>query len=152
MKRNDTMKRITLLVAAIALGTAVTAYASGDGQPGMKFLESWDMNEDGQVTLAEATERRGDIFFTFDENEDGILSTADYAMFNEARVASHEDEQHGQGHPRRASVGMEMQFNDVDNDGQVSQEEFLARSADWFNMLDRNSDGIVTSDDFGRRS
>ena len=147
------MKRITLLVAAIAIGTAFTAYASGNGQPGMKFLESWDMDEDGQVTLAEATERRGDIFFTFDENEDGILSATDYAMFNEARAADHEGEQTGgQGNGRRASVGMEMDFNDVDSDGQVSQEEFLARSVDWFEILDRNGDGVVTSDDFGRQN
>ncbi len=152
------MKRIVILAAALALGT--TAYA-GNGQPGAHFLDSWDMNEDDQVTLEEATERRGDIFYTFDENDDGMLSAQDYSAFDAARAADQEGQEFGvgkggqgnggQGNQQRASVGMEMEFNDVDNDGFVSRDEFLSRSVDWFTLLDKNSDGVVTVEDFGRR-
>lgn len=153
------MKRIVILAAALAIGT--TAYAA-NGQPGAHFLESWDMNEDGQVTLEEATERRGDIFYTFDENDDGMLSAQDYTAFDAARAADHEGQEFGmqggrgngnsgQGNQQRASVGMEMVFNDVDGDGFVSREEFLSRSVDWFALLDKNGDGVVTVEDFGWR-
>ena len=148
------MKRIALTLAAIALGTATYA---GNGQPGAHFIESWDLDEDGQVTLAEITERRGDIFVTFDEEDDGVLSKQDYVAFDAARAADQEgNEQGGQGHGGggnavKASVGLELEFNDVDGDGSVSNEEFLGRSADWFQTLDRNQDGIVTTADFGRR-
>ena len=40
--------------------------------------------------------------------------------------------------------------NDVDGDGQVSRDEFLARTPDWFAKMDRDGNGSVTTEDFGR--
>lgn len=40
-------------------------------------------------------------------------------------------------------------FNDVDGDGRVSRDEFMARVPDWYAMMDRNADGTITTDDFG---
>ena len=152
------MKRIPLLIAAIALGSV--AYAQ-QNVPGAHFIENWDFNEDGQVTKDEAVERRGDIFITFDENDDGILSATDYAAFDEARDADHEAVQQGDGVEQGKGKGqgsgeygrgegMTMQFNDVNSDGKVSREEFMARTNDWFVMMDKNGDGTITVDDFGR--
>ena len=152
------MKRIPLLIAAIALGTV--AYAQ-QNIPGAHFIENWDFNEDGQVTKAEAVERRGDIFTTFDENDDGILSASDYAAFDEARDADHEavqqgdDAEQGKGKGQGGGKygrgqGMALQFNDVNGDGQVSRDEFIDRTDDWFAMMDKNGDGTITADDFGR--
>lgn len=146
------MKRILLLSAAIALGTAAIAQ---QGNPGGHFIENWDMNEDGQVTLVEATERRGDIFITFDEDDDGFLSASDYAMFDEARANDHANDGQGQGRGRghgqdREGQGMTMDFNDVNGDGQVSRDEFMARTKDWYAQMDRNGDGTITTADFGR--
>lgn len=147
------MKRLTILIAAIAFGTAVNG---GNGQPGAHFIESWDLDEDGQVTQAEVTERRGDIFVTFDEEDDGVLSAQDYVMFDAARASDQEDkgqggQGHGGGNAQKASVGMELGFNGVDGNGSVSLKEFMNRSVDWFQILDRNQDGVVTTADFGRR-
>ncbi|WP_456390596.1 EF-hand domain-containing protein [Profundibacter sp.] len=148
------MKRILLLTAAIALGTAAIAQ---QGNPGGHFIENWDTNEDGQVTLAEATERRSDIFTTFDEDDDGFLSASDYAMFDEARANDHANDGQGQGRGRgrghgqdREGQGMTMDFNDVNGDGQVSRDEFMTRSKDWYAQMDRNGDGTITTADFGR--
>lgn len=147
------MKRTLLLTAAIILGTA--AYAQ-QGNPGGHFLEKWDTNEDGQVTLIEATERRGDIFTTFDEDDNGFLSSSDYAMFDEARANDHASmKEAGQGQGRGKGQGgegqgMTMEFNDVNGDGQVSRDEFMARTNDWYVQMDRNGDGTVTKADFGR--
>jgi len=160
------MKRIPLLIAAIALGSV--AYAQ-QNVPGAHFIENWDFNEDGQVTKEEAVERRGDIFTTFDENDDGILSASDYAAFDEARAADHESMRQGggmgmgqgkgmgQGHGMgkgggqySRGEGMTLKFNDVNGDGQVTREEFMARTDDWYAMMDKNGDGTITADDFGR--
>jgi hypothetical protein len=170
------MKRIPLLIAAITLGSV--AYAQ-QNVPGAHFIENWDFNEDGQVTKEEAVERRGDIFTTFDENDDGILSASDYAAFDEARAADHESMPQGGGMGQGKGMGqgggmgqgkgmgqgrgmgtgggqygrgegMTMQFNDVNSDGQVSREEFMARTDDWYAMMDKNGDGTITAADFGR--
>lgn len=142
------MKRILLLSAAIALGTAALAQ---QGNPGAHFIENWDMNEDGQVTLAEASERRGDIFTTFDEDDDGLLSASDYALFDEARGNNKQGRNRGQGRGQdRENQGMTIDFNDVNGDGQVSRDEFTARTKDWYAQMDRNGDGSITTADFGR--
>lgn len=149
------MKRILLLTAVIALGTAVSAQ---QGNPGSHFIENWDENEDGQVTLVEATTRRGDIFVTFDEDDNGFLSASDYAMFDEARANDKATlRQSGQGQGRgkgqsqdREGQGMTMDFNDINGDGQVSRDEFMARTDQWYATMDRNRDGTITIADFGR--
>ncbi|MCF6314924.1 MAG: EF-hand domain-containing protein [Marinosulfonomonas sp.] len=147
------MKRILLLSAAIALGSAAIAQ---QGNPGAHFIENWDANEDGQVTLAEATEKRSDIFFTFDEDDSGFLSASDYAMFDEARANDQANmEQSGQGYGAgkgQQGQGMTLEFNDVDGDGKVSRDEFMARAPDWFATKDRNGDGVITTADFGPRN
>lgn len=150
------MKRILI---SLGLATVLATSAAAQGNPGGHFIESWDFDADGQVTLAEATERRGDIFVTFDEDGDGVLIAAEYVAFDEARAADMESEfgagkghGHGQGNGgQNASVGMTLAFNDTDGNGSVTSEEFVGQSTAWFMMLDRNADGTITSDDFGRR-
>lgn len=144
------MKRIAILAAAIALGTA----AGAQQQYGGHFIENWDADGDGQVTLAEATERRGDIFLTFDADEDGFISAEEYVYFDEARANDMEGIERGPGHGgqpmKRAEVGMQLAFNDVDGDGKVSRDEFLGKTPEWFAMIDRTGDGVVNDGDFGR--
>ena len=152
------MKRTPLLIAAVIFGT--TAFAGQ--QPGGHFLEIWDQDSDGHVTLAEATERRSDIFASFDDNDDGFLSAKDYATFDEARAADQKNHKQGIGQGKRKGMGirkgqsgqagMKMDFNDINNDGKVSFEEFTSRTAAWFSMLDKNGDGVVATDDFGRKN
>ncbi|SPF77707.1 calcium-binding protein [Pseudoprimorskyibacter insulae] len=142
------MKRFALATAFVL--TAGLAQAAG--QPGLHFVENWDLDSDGQVTLAEATERRGDIFTTFDADENGVLSAVEYADFDAARAADMEGQQgHGNGNMKRADGGMALAFNDLDGDGQVSREEFLSRVPAWFAQMDRSGDGVITTMDFGRK-
>lgn len=155
------MKRILLLTVAIALGSVAAAQ---QGNPGGNFIEKWDENNDGQVTLIEATERRGDIFMTFDADDDGVLSRSDYALFDGARANEHaamkqdgqgQGQGKGQGSGRgrgadREGQAMTLEFNDVNGDGQVSREEFLSRTSVWYAQMDRNGDGTVTAADFSR--
>ncbi len=141
----------TLLIST-TLATLVATSAFAGGTPGAGFLESWDYDADGQVTLAEITEKRGDVFVTFDEDGDGMLTAAEYVMFDEARAADQENERgNGNGGHGKASVGMTLEFNDVDGDGAVSQAEFVGQAEAWFAILDKNGDGVVTTADFGRQ-
>lgn len=142
----------TALAFVLALVAAPALAQGGGGVP--HFIENWDGDADGAVTLAEATSRRGDIFLTFDADEDGRLSVEEYALFDEARAQDQaqvrQGKAEGAGQLRRENAGMERAFNDLDGDGFVSREEFLARTPDWYAQMDRNGDGTVTRDDFGR--
>lgn len=149
---------LTLATAAVVL-TATFAIAQ-QGTPGGHFIENWDPNEDGAVTLAEATERRSDIFFTFDQDDNGVLTAEEYELFDNARALDHENDKGGQGHGGghgngqgggKNGEGMAMAFNDINGDGQVTRDEFMARTGEWYAKMDRNGDGVITTKDFGRR-
>lgn len=144
------MKRTALAFVLMAL--AAPAWAE-NAQPGAHFIENWDLDGDGAVSLDDITTRRGDVFLAFDADENGALDAEEYGFFDEARAADMENaEGHGNGKGlRRAAEGMTLAFNDTDGNGEVSREEFLAHSGDWLAMIDRNGDGSVTTADFGRQ-
>lgn len=120
-------------------------------QPGGHFIENWDLDGDGQVSLEDIRTRRGDVFYAFDSDENGVLDGEEYVHFDEARANDMENSPGNGNGMRRASEGMTLEFNDTDGDGKVSRAEFLAHAGDWMAMLDRDGDGSVTTADFGRR-
>jgi len=155
------MKTLPLAVAAFCLmgGMALAQ----DGVPGAHFVENWDLDGDGKVTLAEVTERRGDIFTSFDTDEDGILSPAEYDQFDQARAndqASNgaggqgQGKGHGKGHGKGGygggDKGMERGFHAADANGGISRDAFVGKSEAWIAMMDRDGDGVVTLADFAR--
>ena len=141
----------TLPLAAVLFGALAFPVAAQNGQPGAHFVENWDLDEDGQVTLAEVTERRGDVFLTFDADENGVLDAEEYALFDEARANDMEGQQgHGHGAMKNAETGMHLAFNDSDGDGLVTREEFLNHASGWMELMDRDGDGVITTTDFGR--
>ncbi|MDQ7071849.1 MAG: EF-hand domain-containing protein [Rhodobacterales bacterium] len=155
------MKPVVLATVALVL-TASLAVAQ-QGKRGSHFIENWDQNEDGIVSLAEVTERREDVFAAFDQNHDGFLSADDYVQFDEARAndqannAGQGNQGGGQGGGKsggksggRNSEGMTLAFNDVNGDGQVSHDEFMTRTVVWFTQIDRNGSGAIDPADFGR--
>jgi len=146
------MKTTITATALIALlATAAFAGSHGAATPGAGFLEEWDNNADGQVTVEDVANRRSDIFASFDADDNGILDADEYAFFDEARETSHTDDEGDNGHggDRKAAVGMTLEFNDVNGDGSVSVDEFVAQSAAWLALVDRNGDGMVDKTDFG---
>lgn len=141
--------KIQMLAAALVVMSS-TAFAENH-QPGAHFIENWDLDGDGAVSLEDIMTRRGDVFFTFDADENGALDAEEYVLFDEARANDMENNAGNGNGMRRASEGMTLSFNDTDGNGEVSREEFLAHSSDWLAMLDRNGDGSVTTADFGRQ-
>lgn len=157
------MKTLTLTTAALAL-TASLAFAQGN--PGAHFVENWDLNGDGQVTLEEATERRGNVFASFDANEDGFLDAEEYTYFDQARENDMKEnaQAHGMGQGngqgkgqgmqamKNAAGGMALEVNDTDGDGKVSHDEFITNTAAWITGMDRNGDAVITTADFGPKN
>lgn len=129
----------------------VAAFA-GESAPGAHFILNWDLNGDGHVTLAELTEKRGDVFYTFDSDDNGILTPEEYGYFDDARAADMEGQPaEARGRMGKVQQGMILSFNDTDGDGSVSRDEFLSRTADWLGLVDRDGSGDVTEADFGPR-
>ncbi|RUS60892.1 EF-hand domain-containing protein [Pseudorhodobacter sp. E13] len=147
------MRTFFLLTTALTL-IAGMALAQ-QGQPGAQFIEQWDMDGDGQVTLAEAIEKRGEIFVMFDKEADGTMDAADFDGVAEHLAA--ENANKGSGHGMGNGPGkliheaMSAAYNDADGDGLVTPEEFRAATETLFAAIDRNSDGLMTSADFGRQ-
>ena len=146
------MKTRILLTIATTLTLGTAAFAQ-QGQPGAHFIENWDMNDDGHVSLADAEQKRGEIFIMFDQDEDGLLNSSEYDLFDETRQADMAENGGGykKGAMRNVNNAMKREFNDVNGDGMVSKDEFISKAAAWFKMMDRTGDGIVTTDDFGRQ-
>lgn len=142
------MKKALLASTLLA---ATIATASAQGVPGAHFLENWDLNQDGTVSLEDAAERRSDVFTMFDADENGELSGEEYELIDKTREedAVLNAGGHGQGGMRRAQEGLMLAFNDVDENGSVSKDEFVGKTADWLVLIDRNGDGDVTVEDFG---
>lgn len=145
----------TSLIAAMALAvSAAPLLAQQQGNPGAHFLENWDLDGNGEATLSELQTKRGDVFLSFDSNEDEFIDAEEYVYFDEARANDMKANAGGQGgHGGRAemaSQGMTLQNNDIDHDGKVSRDEFLGGAKAWMAMLDRDTDGVVTTADFGR--
>lgn len=170
------MMKPMLAFAALTLALSGGAFAQ-QGTPGAHFVQNWDQDGDGAVTLDEAKAKRDDLFTSFDADGDGMLSSTEFDAFDEMRAADREAMQEemgamqgggmgegmgkgmGQGMGQGMGIGQGMMgaeggmmraFNDADGDAKVSREEFVGRTADWFAMMDRNGDGKITEDDFGR--
>lgn len=171
------MTRKTLLLIATLCALPLTAPAQ-DMTPATMFLQNWDADSDGVVTLDEATSRREDLFTAFDADEDGFLTDderqgmtemrdADRAMMQDAMGDSGMGMGHGQGMGKGNGQGGGMGQGkgngqgqggmgqgggmgmDADGDGRLSRAEFTGATADWLARKDRNGDGQVTAADFG---
>lgn len=144
-----------LSILALALAATTAPLHAQNGNPGAHFIENWDLDGDGAVSLAEAQERRSDVFASFDADEDGYLTAEEYQVFDQARANDIEANagQHGMGKGHgamtRAADGMRLDVNDADGDGRVSQAEFLTGAEGWITGMDRDGDGVVTAADFG---
>lgn len=158
------MRKTTPLLATATLVIALPALAQN--QPGAHFIEMWDLDENGTVSIEEVRERRGDIFTTFDTDDDGVLSAEDYVLFDEAREADMKEHGFGQGQgggkgqgqgkgqgmgEHSAAMSMTRENADINGDGQVTREEFIAGVDAWFPKQDRNGDGVISQEDFGRQ-
>ncbi len=134
---------LTLILSSAALAQ--------NAAPGGHFIQNWDLDGDGTVTLTEAREKRADVFTMFDQNENGQLDAPEYDLFDETRAADRANNagEHAKGAMANADEGMARELNDTDGDGIVTKTEFETGSDAWFARMDRTGDGKITGEDFG---
>lgn len=154
------MKTLTTLTLTALLTLGATSAFAQQG-PGAHFIENFDENGDGQVTLDEMRTKRAEIFYMLDQNEDGILDSGEYDLFDATRAADQAEQGEACDHggngagngpgKGRQGEGMARGATDLNGDGQVTREEFLASTDAWFAQRDRNGDGQLDTSDFGRR-
>lgn len=82
------------LPVLIAMGFALPALAQAE-DPGPHFMEQWDGNADGKVTLEEARTKRGEVFFMFDSDNDKTLSAEEWALVEDHMQAEMESKAGG---------------------------------------------------------
>ncbi|RWR46309.1 hypothetical protein EOW65_14440 [Sinirhodobacter ferrireducens] len=167
------MHRLLSLSAALAL--LAGAAQAQTVIPGDQFMTQWDLDGNGQVTLAEAREQRGNIFDMFDADGNGRYSEDEIKGIDEHKLAQIEagmgpghqmpagmtppagrgpgkgpgnGQGMGPGLTRPAEDGLRM--FDANQDGTLTRDEFVAGTDGWFAMRDRNRDGVLTTADFGR--
>jgi hypothetical protein len=144
--------KLALTVGTLLLSTTVVM-AQGAG-PGAHFIEQWDSDADGQLTLQEAATKREEVFYMFDSDTDQTLNATEWAA-----VAEHLAQElgqkggaggHGMGPGQAIHEAMTPAFNDADKNGTVTADEFKAATQTLFGLIDTNADGVMTTADFGR--
>ena len=149
------MKAATLGFVLFA-GTATAVFAQG---PIAEFMNEWDVDASGAVTIEDFHARRGDQFYMFDLNEDGSIDAEEQANMD-ATVASAMDANHGGGNGNGGGHGaggpgakihatMTAEYADTNGDGAISADEWTAATERLFAELDTSGDGELSPADFG---
>jgi len=149
------MKRIATITALVALA-ASSALAQEPFVPGADFMLTWDWDSDGQVTVAEATERREGIFYMFDLDGNGMYSADELAGIDEHKALEAEAGK-GAGEGGNAAAAGHVQGQGAGrNAGQTvgtpqdpkGAATALTGTAAEILMFDADSNGIITIEEF----
>ena len=128
---------MSLLITALAASLSSAAIQPADApqcieNPG-QLLEA-DMNDDGMITRAEVGERRANIFERLDRNGDG--------------AASMDDAPRRMGRDRfTEALNQLVNAFDADEDGAISQDEFVAGPTPGFDRADADGDDQLDAEE-----
>lgn len=161
MKRNIALTlaaTAALMLGAQAALAQGNGQGKGNGQMGAHFIEQWDADGDGRVTLDEARGKRADVFAMFDKDDNGAFDATEWAGVAEHLAAEEGGNGQGKGggHGKGRGPGVHVhaamtpEFNDADGNGTVTLEEFTGATDRLFTLLDTDGDGAVSAADFGR--
>lgn len=95
-------------------------------------MAKWDLNRDGVFTCDELKQYTSQIFRTADRNNDGFVSAEEFVAIRQAD-------------PSLATA--DLVYFDGNNDGRLSQKEFVDKPNPFFARYDTNGDCRVTSEE-----
>lgn len=113
---------------ALALAGIATPTLAQQGR-GLAALQAMDANRDGLITRTEAQAARMRMFDRLDADEDGALDATERAAIETGPMAE------------------AVNGADSDRDGRVSRAEIMALPYRGFDRLDRDHDGVVSTDE-----
>ncbi len=132
--------RLSTVLPAIGLGLAVISSATlVSARPGgphgghAPHMQELDTNSDGEITTAEIEAAAATEAQATDTNGDGIISV-------EELIARHELK-------RKQRIAERLSAADADDNGQISLNEFANQRVQRTLRLDRDGDGVVSSDE-----
>lgn len=143
-------KAFLLAGATVFLASAAAQAQPEDRRAKMveRLFERLDANEDGAVTAQEVTDSRLAAFREADANVDGVVDADEAEALRDA-----DPERSRRRFPRRAAQQTDgdapqrqtqFQRMDVNEDGLVTQDEFVERPVRLLEM-DADADGAVTA-------
>lgn len=117
---------------------------------GMRFLERLDKDEDGKLSLEEATQLALDRvkrrFGRADSDGDGFISAQEAGKIGGRHAGRHFDRRAGRHAGRFA--GRVMERFDADNDGRITRAEADEHRQMRFASLDADDDGQISAEEF----
>jgi Ca2+-binding EF-hand superfamily protein len=125
------------MIGLTVLAAAGPAAARGPAQHPRLFA-ALDQNKDGAVTREEYGAFRDREFARFDSNKDGAVGRDEFMAAE-------------RGHGRAAARDAQFKAINKSGSGSISKAEWDARTDALFAQRDRNKDGKLTPDEFGRR-
>lgn len=126
---------IPVFTSLVLLGCTLGVSAQGMRRDSMQRFEQADTNHDGRISLQEFQAERADRFRKMDRNGDGYITDDDIPSFLR-----------GNGRLMKADHAMQ-QMADVNHDGRVSRDEYMAAGEDLFHTVDTDHDGFVDKDE-----
>lgn len=113
--------------------------------PGLRALQAADADGDRSVARAEFDALAAEEFAWRDRNGDGAIDNGDLSPTAQRLVAMRDETASDDAPPRRPRERPGRV--DADEDGRVTQDEFLAFQTSFFERLDADTDGVVTPDE-----
>jgi hypothetical protein len=124
--------------------TAPQPRRAAAGHSKRAFVETYDTDGDGHVTLAEFTAERETAYRDRDANGDGAVHEEEYVSEYEGRLEQELKERHDM-QIKQAYVRFDVL--DADDDENITLTEFNASGNRMFSKLDTNGDGVVDEKD-----
>jgi len=136
------LTKITIFGLATLFGTAVPIAAQANDKAGdhEAMFKQMDTNGDGKISADEYATAAKKTFEKMDANHDGKV-TADEMTAAHQAVAGHKAEK------GEMTAAEKIKMFDTNNDGVLSEDEYIAGAKRSFDQLDTNHDGYLSKEE-----